>query len=637
MPNTKRLIKNLFFLAVLSLTIVFCSVIIFAAEKYLSSEGTHIEISLTPDGNAVVQETWNYYYGGDIITRMGRVYLSGDYSLTDFEVYLDGNELTVLDVPNNEHPIGFAAVYEQEDGSIKVDTYLNALDESHQITIKYVVLNAVTVYNDVADFKWNLTSNDEPTSISEITANIYVPYGTEDGGLLMWAHGPSGGTFYSVADDDGMVSYLELSAADVPDTMAVAVRLAMPTELFSESANTVNEDKLDEIINFESQYEKNTGSKEVEKRLLLGASVPAIIGFLLFIVGAELKKPITYHRLKKMRHKVEVIPQYCRTIPDDLSPAIVKRLVMTYPYESTITDTEADGQFSITLLDLVERGFIKADVSQNSVIFTLNPVDYHELTEYEKDIIDILEATSQGQSSFSLEQINDYFKGNIKWISEKKTAFQTHLDEAWNSLGLEEEQSIKSFSYGKLTLYCLVGSFVLLGILILLNRNSLAFAGNAVFFLEVGILYPVAMFFFDLGAISILSLMKDKLPVLTEQGEKQYAMWQAFARFLDDFTTFDEHGLPDVAEWRRYLVYAVALGRNKKLKKQLEIKYPTAYQTTDNNDYWYNLMQESQILRGMDTAGGFSLSTGDYDGGSGGDFSSDAGGYDSGSGGGDFD
>lgn len=124
---------------------------------------------------------------------------------------------------------------------------------------------------------------------------------------------------------------------------------------------------------------------------------------------------------------------------------------------------------------------------------------------------------------------------------------------------------------------------------------------------------------------------------MTDQGEKQYTLWQAFARFLDDFTTFEERELPDVAVWREYLVYAAALGRSKKLKKQLQSFYPTVYQEIDNSDYWYYHTLESQVFHGMDTGGGFSLSTGDYDGGSGGDFSSDAGGYDSGSGGGDFD
>lgn len=492
----KRSIRMLIFLPFLCFAVAFCSVPAFAAEPYLSSEGTHIDITLTSDGSAVVEETWNYYYGGDTITRMGRVYLRGDYTLTDFEVYLDGNELTILDAPDDERPVGYAAVYEQEDGSTKVDTYLDALEESHQISIKYVVLDAVTIYNDVADFKWNLTSNAEPAQISELTASIHIPYGTEDGGMLLWAHGPSGGTFNPVVDDEGMVSDFELSVADVPDTTAVAIRLAMPTELFWEAINTVSEDMLDEIIEYESQYERGNGSTAVEKKMLLGAVVPAAIGFLLIFFSATLQTPITKHRLKKLRYKVDHAPQYYRNLPDSLRPALVKRLVMIYPYESTLASKEADGQFAVTLLDLVERGFIKADMRQNSVVFSLNQIAHEGLNEYEKDVLDILETVSQGQASFSLEQIQDYFKNNIPWISEKKTVFKTHIDEEWNALGFEKKQNTKTFPSRKLALWCFIGSFVLLGILILLNRNSLAFAGNAVFFLEVGVLYPVTMFFF---------------------------------------------------------------------------------------------------------------------------------------------
>lgn len=639
--RAKRSIKLLAIFTVLCLSAAFCSLTAVAAEKYLSSEGTHIDITLTSDGTAYVEETWNYYYGGDTISRMGRVYLGGAYTLTDFEVYLDGYELTVLDAPDDAHPLGYAAVYEQEDGSTKVDTYLDAFEDSHQITIKYVVLDAVTVYHDVADFKWNLTSNAEPAWISELTASIQIPYGTEDGGLLLWAHGPSGGTFQPIVDDDGMVSELELSVSDVPDTMAVAVRLAMPPELFQEAFHTVDEDKLSEIIQYERQYERqhetSSGSKELENKLLIGAIVPAAIGLLLLPVSAALNAPVTKRRLKKLRHQAGNAPQYYRTLPDQLSPVLVRRLVMIYPHESQPTAAEADGQFSVTLLDLVERGFIRANMSQGSVVFSLNQVDREGIAEYESDVIEILEAASQGQPEFSLEQVNDYLKHNINWISEKKKAFNAHVDEAWNALGLEEEPNVKSFSARKLFLGCILGGFVIVGILALINRNSLQFAGNAAFFAKAGIAYAITMVFFALGVNVILSIAKDPIPVLTERGEQQYALWQAFSRFLDDLSTFEERELPDVTVWRKYLVYAAALGRSKKLMKQLQIQYPAIHEAVDNYDDWYYQMLESQIVYGMDRSGGFSLPTGDYDGGSGGDFSSDNDGYDSGSGGGDFD
>ncbi|MGM9554640.1 MAG: DUF2207 family protein [Faecousia sp.] len=118
------------------------------------------------------------------------------------------------------------------------------------------------------------------------------------------------------------------------------------------------------------------------------------------------------------------------------------------------------------------------------------------------------------------------------------------------------------------------------------------------------------------------------------------ALWQAFGRLLEDFTTFEDKELPEFSVWREYMVYAVAMGHGRKVAKALAVKYPEAIFTgtdTFGEDIYY-MLQDTALYDAMDSIGQEvaamkepgSSSSGDGDGGG---FSDSGGGSDSGSGG----
>ena len=133
-------------------------------------------------------------------------------------------------------------------------------------------------------------------------------------------------------------------------------------------------------------------------------------------------------------------------------------------------------------------------------------------------------------------------------------------------------------------------------------------------------------------------IVKNPCYVLDQQGEDDLALWQAFGRFLDDFTTFEDKELPEFSVWREYMVYAVAMGNGQKVAKALALKYPEAYATGTNigNDDIYHMLQDMNLYDAMDSIGHEVAevrepsSSGDGDGGG---FSDSGGGSDSGSGG----
>ena len=132
---------------------------------------------------------------------------------------------------------------------------------------------------------------------------------------------------------------------------------------------------------------------------------------------------------------------------------------------------------------------------------------------------------------------------------------------------------------------------------------------------------------------------------MEQQSEDDLALWSAFGRFLDDFTTFDQKELPEFPVWRDYMVYAVAMGKGQKVAKALAVKYPEAFSegTISSDDDFYRWAQDTALYDAMDSIGrdvaearepssSDSGSWSDSDGGGGG-FSDSGGGSDSGSGG----
>lgn len=50
--------------------------------------------------------------------------------------------------------------------------------------------------------------------------------------------------------------------------------------------------------------------------------------------------------------------------------------------------------------------------------------------------------------------------------------------------------------------------------------------------------------------------------------------WQAFRRFLTNFSSLDQATVPSLIVWEHYLVYAITLGVAKEVIKQLPIVFP---------------------------------------------------------------
>ena len=178
---------------------------------------------------------------------------------------------------------------------------------------------------------------------------------------------------------------------------------------------------------------------------------------------------------------------------------------------------------------------------------------------------------------------------------------------------------------------------------------------------------PVASVWVGMKTVAVTALLlvvfylgrwfaRGRCVILDQQSEDDLALWQAFGRFLDDFSDSDENKLPDFSVWRKYMVYAVAMGRGQTVAGALSLRSPEApsMYTEPYEDELYRLLRERELYHAMDSVsrevagarppapaasdsdnsdnwsdnwsdgsgdgGGFSDSSGGSDSGSGGDF-----------------
>lgn len=125
-----------------------------------------------------------------------------------------------------------------------------------------------------------------------------------------------------------------------------------------------------------------------------------------------------------------------------------------------------------------------------------------------------------------------------------------------NYLTNSPTSKIKRWSrvYGVLTIL-----YVIIGIILLFTQNHFIYEALNTYIVILLLAFILLIY---------IAIAKKR----TKKGAEAYQKWQAFKRFLQDFSLLDEKSLPEVILWEKYLVYAIVLGCAKKLSKTMKIK-----------------------------------------------------------------
>ena len=503
------------------------SIVSFAASFRI--EKLDIEANLQKDGSMVVSEAVTYD-----IDEINGVY---------FDIDAKGfGELEYIQVFEDDSTGGFKEVDSSNyEVSVSDELYrikLYSKNHNNRRTFKFVykLPEAITVYDDVAQFNRKMVGQEWQQGINYITAKVIIPVSAsyDNSNILVFGHGPLTGE----VDKEGNTVVYKLNNYYPGDFLEA--HILMEPEIFSEynKSKIVHKDMKQKLLDMEAKLadeanaERDKAIRQQEMINKVFEKPGLIFGVLSSIWGALM---YYIHVIFKRKNKVKnSVGKYLRELPDNSSPALVGGFM---------TNSINDNEILATIVDLVRRKVLTLENSdKNSIIILTGSTE--NLSAQEKAIVDIY--------------INDF--GDGKSLDLKSFGFFQKVPmsvarkfEKWRAM-VQSEMNRKNLTYQGLG--CLGVIFFAFFPMIF------TFAG-----LVIGMITGNKMFLLIvvMGIILFVSGAKARYPrkELTEAKDK----WQAFKNFLSDYSQLEEAKITSVHLWEQYFVYAVALGVSEKVVK----------------------------------------------------------------------
>ena len=511
------------------------SIVSFAASFRI--EKLDIEANLQKDGSMVVSEAVTYD-----IDEINGVY---------FDIDAKGfGELQYIQVFEDDSTGGFKEVDSSNyEVSVSDELYrikLYSKNHNNRRTFKFVykLPEAITVYDDVAQFNRKMVGQEWQQGINYITAKVIIPVSAsyDNSNILVFGHGPLTGE----VDKEGNTVIYKLNNYYPGDFLEA--HILMEPEIFSEynKSKIVHKDMKQKLLDIEAKLadeanaerDKASSQQKIFKKqgVILGV-LGSIWGVLMFYIYG------IYRRRNRVKNSVG---KYLRELPDDSSPALVG---------SFMTDSISGNEILATIVDLIRRKILRLETSEEKSIITLVG-NTEKLSAQERVIVDIYINDFGDGKSLDLKSFGFFQKvpmSTARKFEKWKTIIQSEMD--------RKDLVFEGFKgMGENLFYTSLGG-IILGIKFF--KNILEKAMESKMFLIIIIM----------GFILLISLTKARYPrkELAEAQDK----WQAFKNFLSDYSQLEEAKISSVHLWEQYFVYAIALEVSEKVveayKKALDM------------------------------------------------------------------
>ena len=508
------------------------SIVSFAANYRI--EKLDIEANLQKDGSMVVSEAVTYD-----IDEINGVYFDIDAKgfgeLEDLQVFEDDpNTSSFKEVDTSNYEVSVS------DELYRIKLYSKNQNNIRTFKFVYKLPEAITVYDDVAQFNRKMVGKEWQQGINYITAKVIIPVSAsyDNSNILVFGHGPLTGE----VDKEGNTVIYKLNNYYPGDFLEA--HILMEPEIFSEynKSKIVHKDMKQKLLDMEAKLadeanaERDKARRQPNKFKKLFGKQGLMLGVLVSIWGALIFYIYgIYRRKNRVKNSVG---KYLRELPDDSSPALVG---------SFMTDSIGGNEILATIVDLIRRKILRLETSEEKSIITLVG-NTEKLSAQERVIVDIY--------------INDF--GDGKSLDLKSFGFFQKVPmstarkfEKWKTI-IQSEMNRKDLVFegfkgmGKDLFYKSLCGIIL----------GIKFFGNI---LEKAMESKMFLIIIIMGVILFISLTKARYPrkELAEAKDK----WQAFKNFLSDYSQLEEAKITSVHLWEQYFVYAVALGVSEKVVK----------------------------------------------------------------------
>jgi uncharacterized membrane protein len=555
-----------------------------AQDKSFSLPRADVVASVQPDGSVLVTENITYDFIGSFEGGYREIPLEDGMSVTDVSVSEAGRAYA----PGASAELGSSGAPGTYGTANLGDTYrivwhYRAAYEERTFTVRYRLNGLAVAHDDVVDVYWQVWGDEWEEPLGSLEATMILPAGAGKGEVKVFGHPASVSGKTSLGPDKVSPT---LIASDVPAGQFVEMRVVFPRELLTSTGGARVEpgDGLGEIMEEEAAEARSEARKAWLMRL------QPLFGLLLVLVSVG-AMAFVYQRYGR-EPKVDYGERYEREPPTNDPPAVIGAIITQKP-------SVGSREFTATLFDLIRRGVLKAEpvsVKTDGLLGEKTMTDLRvdvgsgdpdsiedfarnvlTLENFERRVLNVAErvlshgpvnltdfevrikdSDDRGANRSSYESFRDAVKREVERRDLVERGPGRWLGPAALVLGLAGAAWFVLALFG-----------VPVGALISLIFSS--FIG----FVGAGLIVWVVFRRITGNAGSAFSLALHRMWVRrTPKGALLHARWQAFRRYLNDFSRLEESPPASLALWEQFLVYGIALGVAEQVLEAAQLHAP---------------------------------------------------------------
>ena len=525
-------------------------------EKFYEEIELRVEARVLPDGSMNVKETRSLRFNGEFSRYRRQLPHKGFSDMRIVRVAEPSQDYQRLQTVTGR-PAGkyvFTRGHEKNSDVYNVELYFQAKDEIRTFVIEYLVLDVVRRHTDVAELYWQFIGRDRSVDTEFMSVSLQLPPGAQAEEVRLWGHGPLRGEVRKISGDK-----LWWETPFLPKDRFLEGRVVFPPRLTPQAKVITGRAALQAIMVEEQRWADQRAAEQRQALYVLAASIFCtllgwLVAWLIFRrYGQKFKSPL------------EV--EYYRELPGAYSPAETG-----YLHEIGKLKPQA---ISATFMDLARRGYIRMEPSTTPqttdiLIRQLKPFG-EELRVHERLLLDFFfNQVGKLQPAVWFGALKQFRKSDPQATKNFVDEFRTVVELAVETKGYFE----KKRRAAKIAGWCAV---IAAGL-------AMLFYGGQEFAPMLASVLVAAGF----AAVAFKSRH------FTQEGQQQYDLWQAFRRFLTDFSNLDRAQLPQLIMWEHYLVYAVALGVAAEVIRQLPFVYPELNDPGSNFGYYWGGMSHTR-------------------------------------------
>lgn len=518
------MVKKILVLSLLLFTTIF-------GRTVYEIERLDIVANIERDGSLEVEERVIYDIG-KINGILYNIDALGYGKFTDLQIfYEDDGEFK--QARNNTAPSEGNFTVSVDDGLYKIKLYAPSQNERKEFIFRYNLTRGVTVYRDIAQLNRKMVGKDWQNSIGNISVTVNLPENVKKDDIYAFGHGPLTGNIEIL--DGKSVRY---TLNDYRPGEFLEVNLLFPKNILT-SFNPLlmkNKSALKEILDMEGKLAKE--ANDARKRAIIGFYLGRVV--LVLAVAWWLFLVVFIYLKNSKRYKVEnEYGEYFRELPDDYSPSIAGTLVSRNLYPS-------GRELFAMLLDLVRKGHLKLEEGEKTTTLILQESG-KPLSEEEKFILNWYIRELGDGEKIILESVEASIKGRggAKEFNKNYERWRTivYSDMLEKNLKMDKRDKFST----SLGIFTGIAYFIGGGMLVVYFQSEL-------FILMILLGFILLPYTFSRKRASL-------------EKEKTISRWEAFKKFLVDYSNLEEAKLASIELWEHYFVYAVALGVAEKVAK----------------------------------------------------------------------